>query len=42
MGPLADSAGFQMALALMAVPAIVYGLFALLIHARSGERDRVT
>ncbi len=37
MGPLADSAGFQIALAALAVPAIIYGLFSLLIHARSGE-----
>ena len=37
MGPLADSAGFRVGLALIAVPAIVYALFSLLIHARSGE-----
>ncbi|MBN1628282.1 MAG: MFS transporter [Thermoleophilia bacterium] len=42
MGPLADSAGFQIALALIAVPAIVYALFALLIHARAGERGHTS
>jgi len=37
MGPLADSAGFRTALAMIAVPAVVYALFSLLIRARSGE-----
>jgi fucose permease len=37
MGPLADSAGFRIALAMIAIPALVYALFSLLIHARSGE-----
>lgn len=36
-GPLADAAGFRIALAVVAVPAVIYGLFSLLIHARSGE-----
>ncbi len=40
MGPLADSAGFRIALALIAVPAFAYAMFALLIRARSGERTR--
>ena len=37
MGPLADSAGFRTALAMIAVPAVVYALFSLLIRACSGE-----
>ena len=37
MGPLAHSAGFRMALAMIAVPAVVCALFSLLIRARSGE-----
>lgn len=37
MGPLASAAGFRVALALVAVPALIYALFSLLIHARSGE-----
>ncbi|MBN1319876.1 MAG: hypothetical protein JXA87_03450 [Thermoleophilia bacterium] len=36
-GPLADAAGFRVAMALVAVPAIIYGLFSLLIRARAGE-----
>lgn len=36
-GPLADAAGYRIALATVAVPAIIYGLFSLLIHARSGD-----
>jgi fucose permease len=32
MGPLASAAGFRIALALVAVPALVYGAAALLIH----------
>ncbi|MBN1628283.1 MAG: MFS transporter [Thermoleophilia bacterium] len=37
MGPIASSAGFRIALGTVAVPAVLYGLFSLLIHARSGE-----
>ena len=37
MGPLASSAGFRVALALVAVPALVYGAASLLIHASSRE-----
>jgi MFS family permease len=37
MGPLASAAGFRTALAMVAVPAVIYALFSLLIHARSGE-----
>jgi fucose permease len=40
MGPLADSAGFRIAVAMIAIPALVYALFSLLIHARSGEKHR--
>ena len=36
-GPLADAAGFRAAMALVAVPAVIYGLISLLIHARAGE-----
>jgi fucose permease len=32
MGPLASAAGFRIALAVLAVPALVYGAAALLIH----------
>jgi fucose permease len=35
MGPLASAAGFRIALAVVAVPALVYGAAALLIHANS-------
>jgi len=40
MGPLAESAGFRIALAMIAVPAVIYALFALLIRSRSGEGAR--
>ena len=35
MGPLASAAGFRIALALVAVPALAYGAASLLIHASS-------
>ncbi len=35
MGPLASAAGFRVALALVAVPALAYGAASLLIHANS-------
>jgi FHS family glucose/mannose:H+ symporter-like MFS transporter len=38
MGPLASAAGFRVALAMLAVPALIYAGFSLLIHARSGEK----
>jgi fucose permease len=37
MGPLADAAGFRVALAMVAIPALVYGAASLLIYARSGD-----
>ncbi len=37
MGPLASAAGFRVALAMVAVPAVIYALLSLLIHAHSGE-----
>jgi FHS family glucose/mannose:H+ symporter-like MFS transporter len=37
IGPLASAAGFRVALAMVAVPAVIYALLSLLIHARSGE-----
>lgn len=37
MGPLADAAGFRIGLAMVAVPALVYGAASLLIHARARE-----
>lgn len=37
MGPLASAAGFRIALAAVAIPAIAYATFSLLMHARSGE-----
>jgi MFS transporter, FHS family, glucose/mannose:H+ symporter len=37
MGPLADAAGFRIALAMVAAPALVYGAASLLIHARADE-----
>jgi FHS family glucose/mannose:H+ symporter-like MFS transporter len=37
MGPIASSAGFRVGMALIAVPALAYGLFSLLLHSRSGE-----
>ena len=40
MGPLAGAAGFRIALALIAVPAVAYALFSLLIHARADEGRR--
>lgn len=40
MGPLADSAGFRIALAMIAVPAVIYALFALLIRSRTREGAR--
>jgi hypothetical protein len=36
MGPLASTAGFRIALAVVAVPALVYGAAALLIHKSAG------
>jgi FHS family glucose/mannose:H+ symporter-like MFS transporter len=36
-GPIASAAGFRLALAVTAIPAVAYGLLTLLIHARSGE-----
>lgn len=39
-GPLADAAGFRVALAAVAIPAAIYGLFSFLIHSRSGEGRR--
>jgi len=36
MGPLASAAGFRIALAVVAVPALVYGAAALLIHRSAG------
>lgn len=42
VGPLASAAGFRIALAVLAVPAVVYGAASLLIHSRVGEsRSRV-
>jgi MFS family permease len=38
LGPLASAAGFRAALALVAVPALICGLFALLIHRQAGDR----
>jgi FHS family glucose/mannose:H+ symporter-like MFS transporter len=35
MGPIASSAGFRVALGMVAIPALAYGLFSLLIHART-------
>ncbi|NTW08739.1 MAG: DUF1559 domain-containing protein, partial [Anaerolineaceae bacterium] len=35
IGPIASSAGFRISLATVAVPAVLYGLFSLLIHARA-------
>ena len=35
MGPLAAGAGFRVAFAMIAIPAVIYALFSLLIHARS-------
>jgi len=35
MGPIADAAGFRVALSTVAIPALAYGLLALLIHART-------
>jgi fucose permease len=35
MGPIASSAGFRIALGTVAIPALAYGLFSLLIHART-------
>ncbi len=42
MGPLADAAGFRVALALISVPALVYGAASLLIHhaTERSPRDR--
>jgi fucose permease len=40
MGPLASSAGFRIALAATAVPAVAYALFSLVIHARADEERR--
>jgi len=37
MGPLASAAGFRIAMAMVALPALIYALFSLLIHSRSGE-----
>ena len=37
MGPLASAAGFRVALAVVAVPALAYGAASLLIHASSRE-----
>ncbi len=37
MGPLANCAGFRVALSVIAIPAVAYGLLSLLIHARSAE-----
>lgn len=36
-GPLADAAGFRAAMAMVAVPAIIYGLLSFVIRARAGE-----
>ena len=36
-GPIASAAGFRVALAVTAIPAVAYGLLTLLIHARSGK-----
>jgi MFS transporter, FHS family, glucose/mannose:H+ symporter len=38
LGPLASAAGFRVAMAVVVVPVLAYGLFSLLIHARSGEK----
>lgn len=38
MGLLASAVGFRIALAVIAVPALAYALFSLLIHARADER----
>lgn len=37
MGPLADAAGFRIALAMVAIPALAYAAASLLIRARVGE-----
>jgi fucose permease len=37
MGPLASAAGFRVGLAVVAVPALVYGAASLLIHRSSGD-----
>ncbi len=37
MGPIASGAGFRVGMAVIAVPALAYGLLSLLLHARSGE-----
>jgi FHS family glucose/mannose:H+ symporter-like MFS transporter len=42
MGPLASAAGFRVALAVVAVPVLVYGAASLLIHASSGDGRRQT
>ncbi len=39
MGPLANAAGFRIALAMIAAPAVIYALFGLLIRRRTGEGD---
>jgi len=41
IGPLADSAGFRIALAAVAVPILASGAFALLLHARSRDHASV-
>jgi MFS transporter, FHS family, glucose/mannose:H+ symporter len=40
VGPLASAAGFRVALGIVAIPAVVYGMASLLIHARSGEGNK--
>ncbi len=40
MGPLANAAGFRIALAMIAAPAVIYALFGLLIRRRTGEGAR--
>ncbi len=37
MGPLADNAGFRVAISMLAIPALAYALLALFIHSKSGE-----
>ncbi len=37
-GPIASSGGFRLAIGVTAVPAMIYALLSLVIHARSGER----
>jgi branched-subunit amino acid permease len=37
MGSLASAAGFRVALAAVAIPAVAYALLSLLIHARAGQ-----